>query len=318
MHNISIIIPSYRSQNTIARTINSLLLQKEINTEIIVIEDGILDDTKKIVCQFPKVKHIQLSQNHGACYARNLGLKKAIYENIMFIDSDDYIEGHFFLTNMIDDLDRVNASLVIGPCKKIWESSKKTIIFTPPKSEKPKELIIRWLCGQSGPAPCSIIWKKDEIHRIGGWNENYTKNQDGELIIRAMLSDCKLTQSYNGFGVYVQHSRERVSGRVDDKAFESLLALDFYIRKKIISYHLYDLYPALATYELQIAKRAEIYSRYEQRILWENMWKKSLEGLGLKDLRKLNIKYQIMHLLCKAIGLRAFNILHKIQNKNCG
>lgn len=91
---LSIILPTYNSQNTVIRAISSCL--DSINDiEIIVVDDGSTDQTVSVVKQkysalIKKNKIKLISANHGgAGNARNIGMDNAFGEWIMFLDSDD-------------------------------------------------------------------------------------------------------------------------------------------------------------------------------------------------------------------------------------
>lgn len=89
MH-FSIIIPLFNKEDYIERTINSILNQSYKNYEIIVIDDGSTDSSRKIVNKFSNeiIKYYYQS-NSGVSSARNTGAKNAKYEYIVFLDSDD-------------------------------------------------------------------------------------------------------------------------------------------------------------------------------------------------------------------------------------
>lgn len=88
--NISAVIPTYNRENTIARSIASVLSQEFPVSELIVVDDGSQDDTKKIVQSYgDKVRYVYQT-NAGVAAARNRGVYEARYEWIAFLDSDDY------------------------------------------------------------------------------------------------------------------------------------------------------------------------------------------------------------------------------------
>ncbi len=91
---ISVVIPCYKAEKHIARAIDSALAQPHVDVEIIVIEDGVFDDTKSIVSLYgDKVKFLSFKQNRGASVARNVGLEEVSSEYVMFLDADDFLEG---------------------------------------------------------------------------------------------------------------------------------------------------------------------------------------------------------------------------------
>jgi glycosyltransferase involved in cell wall biosynthesis len=88
--NISAVIPTYNRENTIARAIDSVLSQEFPVSEIIVVDDGSKDDTRKIIELYgEKVRYIY-QDNAGVAAARNRGVSEAKYEWIAFLDSDDF------------------------------------------------------------------------------------------------------------------------------------------------------------------------------------------------------------------------------------
>ena len=91
---LSIIIPTYNNENSICDCIDSILEQKYLkNVEIIVINDGSTDNTKKKLKRYIVNNDILLinQSNNGVSYSRNIGIKKAIGKYIWFIDADDKI-----------------------------------------------------------------------------------------------------------------------------------------------------------------------------------------------------------------------------------
>ncbi len=84
---ISVIIPTYNRANFILKAIRSIQNQSLHVKEIIVVDDGSTDNTKEVL-QNEEIKYIY-QQNSGVSSARNLGIQKAKYEWLAFLDSDD-------------------------------------------------------------------------------------------------------------------------------------------------------------------------------------------------------------------------------------
>ena len=53
---VSVIIPTYNRANILGRSLNSVLNQTYQNYEILVIDDGSFDDTKKVIKQFSDLR----------------------------------------------------------------------------------------------------------------------------------------------------------------------------------------------------------------------------------------------------------------------
>lgn len=85
---ISVIIPIYNEKIDIKKCLNSLSKQTYKDIEIIVVDDGSMDGTPS--------KLITLKQNHlGAGAARNLGVKNAKGDILVFVDADMTFESSF-------------------------------------------------------------------------------------------------------------------------------------------------------------------------------------------------------------------------------
>jgi glycosyltransferase involved in cell wall biosynthesis len=106
MSYFSIVIPLYNKASFIENTLKSVLNQSFLNYEIIVINDGSTDESEEKVLKF-KDPRIQLftQKNQGASVARNLGIEKAKYDYIAFLDADDlWMENHLeTLKNLIEN-----------------------------------------------------------------------------------------------------------------------------------------------------------------------------------------------------------------------
>jgi glycosyltransferase involved in cell wall biosynthesis len=88
----SIVIPTYNRANFILKTVESYLQQDYSNFEIIVVDDGSTDSTKKEVLAI-KDKRVNYCymQNSERGAARNFGVRLAKGDYINFCDSDDYV-----------------------------------------------------------------------------------------------------------------------------------------------------------------------------------------------------------------------------------
>lgn len=91
---ISIIVPAYNAEKYIHRCIDSILSQTFIDFELLIINDGSTDGTKKICDEYASNDHrirVFHKKNGGVSSARNHGLDNMHGEWIMFVDADDYI-----------------------------------------------------------------------------------------------------------------------------------------------------------------------------------------------------------------------------------
>lgn len=91
---VSIIIPVWNTEKYLPECLDSVLLQTYSNLEIILINDGSTDNSLKICLEYQKKDNriIVIDKlNSGVSDTRNVGLKKASGDYVLFIDSDDLV-----------------------------------------------------------------------------------------------------------------------------------------------------------------------------------------------------------------------------------
>ncbi|MFP3567196.1 glycosyltransferase family 2 protein [Paraburkholderia sp. SIMBA_030] len=94
---VSIIIPCYNGAATLARSLESCLIQAEA-AQIIVVDDASTDASADVVAHYgrrdPRVGLLRMPYNGGAARARNWGAMHASHELLAFLDADDeYLPG---------------------------------------------------------------------------------------------------------------------------------------------------------------------------------------------------------------------------------
>ncbi len=134
---VSIIMPSYNTENFIGESINSVLNQTYKNWELIIVDDASTDSTDKVVENFlndRRIHYIKNKENYGAALSRNFAIKQAKGKWIAFLDSDDIWKPqklerqinfmvknkyYFSYTNYIeiDENSKITGKMITGPNK---------------------------------------------------------------------------------------------------------------------------------------------------------------------------------------------------------
>ena len=95
MKKVSVIVPVYNVEKYLCRCIDSIINQKNVEMELILVDDGSTDKSGEICDNYAniytKIKVIH-KENGGLSDARNVGIENSIGEYIFFLDSDDYID----------------------------------------------------------------------------------------------------------------------------------------------------------------------------------------------------------------------------------
>ncbi len=207
---ISVIIPTYNRAFVLPLAINSVLAQEYPNIQLIIADDGSIDNTREVVESFqnPKIEYYY-QQNKGQGAARNLGLKHAKGEFIATLDSDDLWFPSFIRVQMeqmlLHDLDftfvnywheQKGKELI----SQLNHHSVTRIYFDPEKpnkwiyldSEKARRMFITaCACPSSG-----LIIRRSSMK--GEWNGKMKIADDWNLQLDILLNkDCKVAFNFN-------------------------------------------------------------------------------------------------------------------------
>lgn len=195
---ISVVIPTYNRFDFAQRAIKSVLEQSEKVDEIIVVDDGSTDKTKNLQNQ-ENITYVY-KPNSGVSSARNHGIKKAKYEWIAFLDSDDTWDKDKIKHQK--SLHVKNPTLLASFCDEMWIRDEK--IINPKnhqKKEEPTFLNSLRLC-KIGAS--SFLSHKSLFEKVGLFDEDLVACEDYDLWLRILklypikYLDLKLVNKYAG------------------------------------------------------------------------------------------------------------------------
>lgn len=220
MKDVTVVIPAFDAAATLGQAVASVLDQ----AAVIVVLDGPDAEAEAVLSAFEGVEVIRLPVCGGAPPARNQGLARVETDYVMFLDADDYVEGPL-LTSAVAAGRADSADLVFGRFVFELDGGERIPINHPYLDQTMgwKGIVKAWLGGQYTP-PCAVVWRTPFVREIGGWDETLLKNQDGDLIYRALFENPRIGVASEGAGVYVQsHDPRRISMQTGRARFESAL-----------------------------------------------------------------------------------------------
>lgn len=88
---VSVVIPCHGQAHFLARALESVVRQRGIALEAIVVDDGSPDDVRAVCSRYGAVRYVR-QEHAGLAAARNLGIKKARGRLLHFLDADDAVE----------------------------------------------------------------------------------------------------------------------------------------------------------------------------------------------------------------------------------
>ena len=209
---ISVIVPCYNAEPYLAQTLGSALDQDCQPHEIIVIDDGSSDQSLSIARRFEAVHPDRVrvhAQRFGqAARTRNFGASLASGDALMFLDADDVIRPDT-LGALATALTQEPGSVAICPWFRLVLHDGRWVARPPscvPRMEG-QDPLDAWLTGWYHP-PCSVLWSRDAFEAIGSWDEQAGSNDDGDLMMRALVKGTALLETQGGAGYY----RRRADG----------------------------------------------------------------------------------------------------------
>ncbi len=112
---VSIIVPIFNAERYIGNCLDSILSQNYKNIEVLLINDGSTDNSKKIIEDYKNRDsriNIINQENLGAPEARNKGIKLSKGKYLMFFDSDDILNEDS-IELLVNSISKNDASIVI-------------------------------------------------------------------------------------------------------------------------------------------------------------------------------------------------------------
>jgi glycosyltransferase involved in cell wall biosynthesis len=177
---ITVIIPTHNRRDTLARALDSVLAQTMQPTEVIVVDDGSSDDTRRLVAGYPRVRYLY-QENAGVSSARNLGIEAARGEWLAFLDSDDEWQP--------DKLRHQQALLVNNPSLKICHTEEIWIrngrrVNAMKKHAKSGGYIFDRCLPLCVISPSSVIIHKSVFQTVGTFDPDLPACEDYDLWLR--------------------------------------------------------------------------------------------------------------------------------------
>lgn len=177
---ISVVMGVYKDEKHVKEAIKSILDQSFTDFEFIIIDDGSLDKSAKIVSDFkdPRIRLVHQT-NHGLVHVLNHGIKLARAEIIARMDADDISDAQRFKKELPLLLGDERAGVVGSFFSYIDEQSKplgKTITSMTKHID-----IVRHFYFDNPIGHGTAMMRKKAIDEVGGYSDKYGPNEDYDL-----------------------------------------------------------------------------------------------------------------------------------------
>ena len=195
MKNVSFIIPSYNTGQTIGKSIQSILNQKyKGKIEIVVIDDCSTDNSVNLIKKFKKIRLVQNKTNLGLAKTLNKGIKSSKYKLISIIWGDCILKTDNWLNHLVGvinqskDVKVVTSKLIIPT--ELWKKYgfwDKVILLKDIKNSKNKK-------DRDGRL---ALFKKDVFDKVGLYDSKTFRiaGEDTDLKWRIIEKGYKIKHS---------------------------------------------------------------------------------------------------------------------------
>lgn len=209
---VSVITPCRNAAPFVGAAIRSVLAQTHPRVEHIVVDDASTDASWAEIRRYgEQVRALRLEENRGAAHARNRGAAEAAGEYLLFLDADDAL-GPDAISGLVAAA-RARPE-VIGICawKRLrrghdgWSASPAEVAL--PHAEQ--DPLRAWLEGSWVPC-CALLWPRELYRRTGGWDEDLSLNDDGDLVLRALGAGARFSIAASGEAYYRAHEGSHLS-----------------------------------------------------------------------------------------------------------
>jgi len=297
---VSILIPAFNAEGTIAATIQSAISQSWHPKEIIVVDDGSTDKTAEVARSFgSRVRFVSCS-NQGASAARNKAFSLCSGDYIQWLDADDVLQ--------VDKIERQLASLLPGDSRRILLSSPWASFFYRTRNAQfvrnslwedltPVEWLLRKMNENLHMQTGTWLTSRELAEAAGPWDSRLLSDDDGEYFCRVLLASegTRFTSESGVLYRFSPASRLSFIGGSNSKKDAMLLSLKLHIkyirsledsvrvRKACVQYlqnWYITFFPERADIMLEMSRLAEELGGYleEPQLRWKFAWMKPMFG----------------------------------------
>ncbi len=291
----TVLVVNYNKEKEIEKCLNSIINQTYKNYELIIVDDGSTDKSRKIINKYKKYKNVKIyfKENTGVSDTRNFAISKVKTKFFLFVDSDDYISENLLEEcEKYKDYDILSFNNYIAEKDKIKRNDEKGLV----KKQNGKETLVNFIKNNSlFLVPWGYVYKTELFKKN---NLKYPKglvHEDVYLTTIAILKAKKIVvTNYYGY-YYVQTENSIIRSRNQEKQM---------LRIKSILYN-YDNLKIFFNNNIKDKELRDFYiGYYASGLLYEGMHMNGkAKRIYIKELKKLNI-YEDIYIFSKLSYLK--------------
>jgi glycosyltransferase involved in cell wall biosynthesis len=211
---ISVIIPCYNAERTLAATIASAL-EQDVEKEVIVVNDGSSDGSAEIIDEFSDRIHWLSTPNRGVSSARESGTKLACGQYIQYLDSDDLLAPGT-LGARLEAVVTGNADVAHTDWQKLEFGRDGTYVLAdiirPDLAAIERDAEEATATSEFWAPPAALLYRREIVERIGGWPAGLPVIQDARYLFEAARHKARFAY-VAGVGAYYRVLPDSLSRR---------------------------------------------------------------------------------------------------------
>jgi glycosyltransferase involved in cell wall biosynthesis len=177
---VSVVIPCFNQGHYLAEAIESVAAQTHPAAELIVVDDGSLDNSSEVAARYPTVQRLR-QPNRGVAAARNAGLALAGGSLVVFLDADDRLLPGALQVGVEALAKRPHIAFAAGMSRDIGEDGSVIRELRQPLVIQDHYLNLLKDCYiWSGS---SLVTRRSVLVEAGGFNEELRAGDDYELYL---------------------------------------------------------------------------------------------------------------------------------------
>ncbi len=184
MIDVSVIVPTHDRSTWLCQSLRSVLWQRDVDLEVIVVDDGSTDDTTGTVVKNIGDRRIELIRHEtpqGVSIARNHGAEEAAGEWLAFLDDDD-LWAPTKLRRQLQAATTSGCNWAYGGCVNVDATLRILGGRPPPRPEDVARLVFRSNIIPGGGS--NVVVRRDTFQRVGPFDLRLTNTEDWEMWIR--------------------------------------------------------------------------------------------------------------------------------------
>lgn len=228
---VAVVIPCHNVEDHVEAALRSVLTQTYTDLDVVLVDDGSTDATgavlQRLAAAYTGRFRIITQPNRGACVARNAGLKATEGAYVQFLDADDVLLPDKIAGQVVLAQREKEPSLIVGGYRNVFPDGSSLEIR--PHVGDAWMALVRTRLGTT----TADLWRREDLERAGGWNEELASSQDYELAFRLLRAGGRVAWDERITAEVLKREHGSISRTNELKNWERYIELRVAVREHL-------------------------------------------------------------------------------------